>query len=57
MGLVFRRRVRLGDDTHANVSGGGVSVSRRLGPLTVNTRGQGTLRLGVRGLSWKFRLW
>jgi hypothetical protein len=57
MGLIFRRRLRVDDDTHANLSRSGVSVSRRLGPVTVNTRGQGTLRLGVKGLAWKFRLW
>lgn len=57
MGLIFRRRLRVDDDTHVNVSGSGLSLTRRLGPVTVNTRGQGTLRLGVKGLAWKFRLW
>ena len=52
MGLIFRRRVRVGRDSWANVSGSGVSVSKRVGRVTVNSRGRATVRLG-RGISWR----
>ena len=52
MGLIFRRRVRLGRRGWLNLSRRGVSASSRLGPLTVNSRGRWSLRLG-RGLSWR----
>lgn len=54
MGLVFRRRVRTGRNTWLNLSKSGVSVSRRLGRLTVNSRGVSSLRLG-KGLSYRFK--
>lgn len=53
MGLSFRRTKRLGKRTRANVSLSGVSVSHRRGPITVNSRGRVTVRLG-RGFSWRF---
>lgn len=46
MGLVFGKRKRIGKHTTANVSKGGVSVSRKAGPLTVNSRGKASIRLG-----------
>jgi Protein of unknown function (DUF4236) len=52
MGLVFRRRSRLTPRSRLNYGTGGASVSYRLGPLTVNSRGRVSLRLG-RGLSWR----
>jgi hypothetical protein len=52
MGLSFRRRVRLGRRSWLNLANRGVSASARLGPLTVNSRGRWSLRLG-RGLSWR----
>jgi len=54
MGLIFRRRVRLGRRGWLNLSRRGVSASSRIGPLTVNSRGRWSLRLG-RGLSWRNR--
>jgi hypothetical protein len=54
MGLIWRRRVRFDDDTDANLSTGGASLSRRIGKrLRLNSRGGGSFRLG-RGLSWRF---
>jgi len=54
VGLIWRKRVKLDDDTDANLSTGGASVSRRIGRrLRLNTRGGGSFRLG-RGLSWRF---
>lgn len=55
MGLVFHRRKRLGRSTFLNLSRRGASVSRRIGPLSVSSRGRGSLRLG-KGWSWRFKL-
>ena len=56
MGLVYRRTKRLGKGTRANVSKSGVSLSHRRGPVTLNSRGRGSIRL-LRGLSFRFKLW
>jgi hypothetical protein len=54
MGLIFRRRVKLDDDTAVNVSNSGASVSRRFGRrVTVNSRGRVSVRL-LPGLSFRF---
>lgn len=53
MGLRFRRRIRVGRRSWVNVSKSGVSTSRRLGRLTLNSRGHGSFRLG-KGWSWRF---
>ncbi|GAA2143655.1 hypothetical protein GCM10009844_16280 [Nocardioides koreensis] len=55
MGLVFHRRKRLGRSTFLNLSRGGASVSKRVGRLSVSSRGRGRVRLG-KGLSWRFKL-
>lgn len=55
MGFVFRKRARLGKKTHANVSTSGVSLSHRRGPVAINSRGRGSIRL-LPGLSFRFRL-
>jgi len=54
MKLLFRRRVPLSRTSWANVSTSGVSVSRRVGRLTLNSRGAARVRLG-KGFSLK--LW
>jgi Protein of unknown function (DUF4236) len=56
MGLVFRRRKRLGRGRTLNVSGRGASVSQRAGRLTVSSRGRASVRL-LPGLSFRLRLW
>jgi len=56
MGFVFRRSLGLGRRSRLNLSKSGASVSSRRGPLTVSSRGRGSLRLG-RGMSYRFRLW
>lgn len=55
MGLVFRRRIRTGRASWLNLSRSGVSASRRVGRVTVNSRGRASVRL-VRGLSLRFKL-
>lgn len=53
MGLQFSKRKRLDKSTTANFSKSGVSLSRKAGPLTVNSRGRISLRLG-KGFRWTF---
>ena len=55
MGLVFYRRKRLGRSTFLNLSRSGASVSKRVGRLSLSSRGRGSIRLG-KGLSWRFKL-
>ena len=52
MGLIWNRRKRLGKNTNVNVSKGGVSASRKAGPVSVNSRGRTSIRLG-KGLRFK----
>jgi len=54
VGLFFRRRVPLGRRLWANLSGSGVSLSGRRGPVTANSRGGFSVRL-LRGLSYRGR--
>lgn len=55
MGLVYRRRTRIGRSTFLNLSRSGVSVSKRVGRMSLSSRGRGSFRLG-RGFSWRFKL-
>lgn len=52
MGFIFSRRKRLTRGTTANISKSGISVSKKAGPLTVNSRGKASIRLG-KGLRFK----
>jgi hypothetical protein len=52
MGLIYRKRIALGKTAAVNVSKSGLSVSKRLGPVTMNSRGRVTIRLAP-GLSWR----
>lgn len=54
MGLNFRKRQKLDKDSWLNYSGSGVSASRRFGPVTVNSRGGFSVRLG-KGLNFRGR--
>jgi hypothetical protein len=53
MGFVFRRSIGLGRGTRLNLSGRGASVSKRIGRLTLNSRGGGSIRI-LPGLSFRF---
>jgi hypothetical protein len=53
MGLRYQRRKSLGGGARLNASKTGLSVSQRVGPLTLNSRGRGSLRLAP-GLSYRF---
>lgn len=39
MGLQFRKRKKIGKDSWVNVSGSGASMSKKIGPVTFNSRG------------------
>ena len=52
MGIVFNRRKKLGKNSWVNVSRKGLSASTKIGPLTLNTRGKSSIRLG-KGISFK----
>ena len=48
MGLIFRKRIRIGAT---------VNLSKRVGQVTVNSRGRGSIRI-LPGLSFRFgRRW
>lgn len=52
MPFYFRKSVRLGRSAGLNVSKRGLSLSKRVGPATVNSRGRLSFRLG-NGLYWR----
>jgi hypothetical protein len=54
MGISYRKSARMGK-SRVNVSKSGASVSRRVGPVSVSSRGRGSVSLG-HGLRWTFRL-
>jgi hypothetical protein len=53
VGLQYRTSRRLGSGARLTASGSGMSVSQRIGPLRLSSRGSMNLRLG-RGLSYRF---
>ncbi|WP_295624402.1 DUF4236 domain-containing protein [uncultured Corynebacterium sp.] len=54
MGIFYRKRQNLGKDSWLNWSKSGVSGSRRFGPVTINSRGGFSIRLG-KGLNYRGR--
>lgn len=52
MGLLFRKSIRAGKNTRVNLSGSGASVTHRVGPIGINSRGRITIRLG-KGISFR----
>ena len=55
MGFVFSRRKRIGKGLNLNLSKSGASLSKRVGPATLSSRGRGSIRL-AKGLSFRFKL-
>ncbi|UKA57508.1 DUF4236 domain-containing protein [Arthrobacter sp. FW306-2-2C-D06B] len=53
MGFVFRKRIKAGKNTSINLSKSGASVSERVGPVSINSRGRVTVRT-LPGLSFRF---
>lgn len=54
MGLNFRKTIKLGKRTKANVSKKGVSLSTKIGPFTFNSKGRGSVKLG-KGFNYTFK--
>jgi len=52
MPFYFRKRVRTGRTSWLNLSRSGASVSKRVGRVTLNSRGRGSLRIAP-GLSFR----
>jgi hypothetical protein len=55
MPLVWRRALRVGKRSRLNLSKSGASLSHRRGPVTINSRRRGSIRLPF-GLSYRFKL-
>lgn len=55
MGFSFRKRVRVGKGTSVNLSRRGASLSERLGPVSVSSRGRASVRIAP-GLSFRFKI-
>jgi hypothetical protein len=53
VGFVFKKRIGLGKGAGLNLSKSGASVSKRLGRMTLNSRGGGSFRI-LPGLSFRF---
>ncbi|TFC20197.1 MULTISPECIES: DUF4236 domain-containing protein [unclassified Cryobacterium] len=53
MGFFFRKQIKLGKTAHVNVSKSGMSVTKKLGPVTLNSRGGGRIRL-AKGVYFRF---
>jgi hypothetical protein len=53
MPLYFRKRATINKTTHVNVSKSGMSVSKKIGPVTLNSRGRVTVRI-MPGLTFRF---
>ncbi len=57
MGLVFGKRIRIGGNETVDPSKRGASVATRVGRVTVNSRGRGSIRI-LPGPSFRFgRRW
>lgn len=52
MGLSYKKRISLGNGIYANISKSGVSISQKVGNVTVNSRGGTTVNLG-NGAVWR----
>jgi hypothetical protein len=55
MGFVFNRLQRIGRKANLNLTKSSASVSKKLGPISVSSRGRGSIRL-AKGLSVRFKL-
>jgi hypothetical protein len=54
VGIRFRKTFKLGKNTKVNMSKSGISVSKKIGPFTFNSKGSGSVKLG-KGLSYGFK--
>lgn len=56
MGIFIRKSKKLGKRTRLNMSKSGLSASVKVGPFTVSSRGNASVRLG-KGVSGRKKLW
>ena len=52
MGISYRKRIKIGNSTFLNVSKSGISISQKVGRITVNSRGTTTINLG-KGVTYR----
>ena len=45
MGITYRKRIKIGNSTFLNASKSGISISQKLGRITVNSTGTTTINL------------
>lgn len=45
MGINYYKRIKIGDGTFLNISKSGISVSQKIGRITINSRGTTTVNL------------
>jgi len=55
MGFMWQKRKKLGKGAQLNLSGRGASVSKRVGPVSVSSRGNVGVRLG-KGLFFRKKM-
>ena len=55
MGFSYRKRIKIGNGTFLNISKSGVSVSKKVGKTTINSRGKITVNLG-KGITYRTSL-
>lgn len=54
MGFIYKRPVNVGHGFTVNESGSGASITKRVGPVSVNSRGHIRIHI-ARGLSFRVR--
>ena len=54
VGIKIRKTINLGKNTKMNMSKSGISFSKKIGRLTLNSKGIGSFKLG-KGISYTFR--
>lgn len=55
-GLRLRKSKNLGKGTRVNYSKSGASVTKKAGPISINSRGRVTLRI-AKGISFSKKFW
>ena len=54
MGINFRKTISLTKNIKANISKKGVSFTGKFGPITLNSKGKGSIKLG-KGINHTFK--
>ena len=52
MGISYRKRIKIGDGTFLNISKSGISISKKVWKVTINSKGTATVNLG-NGLTYR----